>query len=321
MTESADLPNRPGRRAYARAPEVLPVEQSPYLFFAEVVEAGSFAIAARRLGMDRSNVSRRIKELESAAGVQLLRRTTRKMVLTDLGAAFYEQCRAVRSEIEQAKHLLLSHGDVVRGPLHVSCPPAIGRLYLVSVFEAFCRRYPAVALQITLKSGAVDLIEERIDVAIRFTNEPSPHQVARVLGQTHWIFCASPDYLAEQGTPQVPEDLAHHAWLGMRTRMELHLRKDAAAHRVVLRSRVACADYALLGQMARDGLGISLLPVYVASRDLEAGRLCQVLADYQVEPTPGSTLYAITMPGVHLPPQVKAFVQFLADTVKTEFPQ
>ncbi|HEY9207884.1 LysR family transcriptional regulator [Acidovorax sp.] len=295
------------------------MDQSPYLFFAEVVEAGSFAMAARRLGMDRSNVSRRIKELEHTAGVQLMRRTTRKMVLTDLGAAFYEQCLAVRSEIEQAKNLLLSHGDGVRGPLHVSCPPAIGRLYLVSVFEAFCRRYPAVSLQITLKSGAVDLIDERIDVAIRFTNEPSPHQVARVLGQTHWIFCASPDYLAEHGTPQFPEDLAHHAWLGMRTRMELQLRKEAALHRVVLRSRVACPDYALLGQMARDGLGVCLLPVYVASRGLPQGGLAQVLADYQVEPTPGSTLYAMTLPGIHSPPQVKAFVQFLAETVQAEF--
>ena len=111
------------------------MEQSPYLFFAEVVEAGSFAMAARRLGMDRSNVSRRIKELEHSAGVQLLRRTTRKMVLTDLGAAFYEQCLAVRSEVEQAKNLLLSQGDVVRGALHVSCPPAIGRLYLVPVIQ------------------------------------------------------------------------------------------------------------------------------------------------------------------------------------------
>ncbi len=306
-------------KPYARGSKEGPVDQSPYLFFAEVVEAGSFAIAARRLGMDRSNVSRRIKELEHTAGVQLLRRTTRKMVLTDLGAAFYEQCLAVRSEIEQAKNLLLSHGDGVRGPLHVSCPPAIGRLYLVSLFEAFCRRYPAVSLQITLKSGAVDLIDERIDVAIRFTNEPSPHQVARVLGQTHWIFCASPDYLAEHGAPQFPEDLAHHAWLGMRTRMELQLRKETALHRVVLRSRVACPDYALLGQMARDGLGVCLLPVYVASRGLPQGGLVQVLADYQIEPTPGSTLYAMTLPGIHSPPQVKAFVQFLAETVQAEF--
>lgn len=296
------------------------MEQSPYLFFAEVVEAGSFAAAARRLGMDRSNVSRRIKELEHTAGVQLLRRTTRKMVLTDLGTTFYAQCLVVRSEVEQAKYLLLSHGDVVNGPLHVSCPPAIGRLYLVNLFEAFCRRYPAVSLQITLKSGGVDLIEERIDVALRFTNEPSPHQVARVLGQTRWIFCASPSYLAEQGSPLVPEDLVRHAWIGMRSRMELHLRKDTAEHRVVLRSRVACADYALLGQMTRGGLGVSLLPVYVASQDLEQGRLSQVLTDYQVEPTPGSTLYAITLPGIHSPPQVKALVHFLAEAVKAHFP-
>lgn len=295
------------------------MEQSPYLFFAEVVEAGSFATAARRLGMDRSNVSRRIKELEHTAGVQLLRRTTRKMVLTELGAAFYEQCLAVRTEVEQAKSLLLSHGDVVRGALHVSCPPAIGRLYLVPLLEAFCRRYPAVALQITLKSGVVDLIEERIDVAIRFTNEPSQHQVARVLGHTQWIFCASPAYLAEHGTPQQPEDLAQLAWLGMRTRMDLQLRKDTTLHRVVLRSRVACPDYALLGQMARDGLGVSMLPVYVASRDLAKGELVQVLADCQIEPTPGSTLYAITLPGIHSTPQVKAFVQFLAETVQVEF--
>ena len=88
----------------------------------------------------------------------------------------------------------------------------------------------------------------------------------------------------------------------------------------MLRSRVACPDYGLLGQLARDGLGVCLLPVYVASRDLAQGELVQVLADYQIEPTPGSTLYAITLPGIHSSPQVKAFVQFLAETVQAEFP-
>lgn len=291
------------------------MDLSSYLFFASVVEAGSFSIAAQRLGMDRSNVSRRIKELEGNAAAQLLRRTTRKMILTELGEVFYAQCVNIRGEVEQANSILHSLTSAVRGPIHVNCPPALGRLFLIPMFEKFCRRYPAVSLRLTLKGGAIDLVEERVDVALRFTDDPEPNYIARPLGKTQWLLCASPAYLVERGIPTVPEDLVGHSWLGVRSRMELNLSDDFEGHRIVLTSRAACADYALLGQMAIDALGIAILPGYVASNALGHGTLQTLLSGYRIEPTPGSTLYAITIPSLYVPPQVKAFVNF----VKEEF--
>lgn len=292
------------------------MELSKFVFFADVVEAGSFATAGRRLLIDRSNVSRAIKELERLAGAQLLRRTTRKMVLTELGEAFYAQCQIVRNEVNQAKSVLLSHAEFVRGPIHVSCPPALGRRFMLSAFEEFCKLYPDVSLRITLKSGLIDLIENRVDVALRFTNDPEPNLVARELWTTKWVICAAPEYIRENGQPESPEDLSKHSWIGIQSKMILKFRKKLQQQSVITSSRIACADYDVLGKFAEDGLGIALLPSHVATPAIKEKKLIQVLKSFSLESTPGSTLYALTLPGPHIPPQVKVFIAFVKQKLR-----
>ncbi|CAG9179798.1 HTH-type transcriptional regulator DmlR [Cupriavidus laharis] len=289
------------------------MELDAYLFFATVVESGSFMNAALKLGIDRSNVSRRIRKLERDVEALLIRRTTRRMSLTEVGEAFYAQCTIIRAEVERADELLHTFGTSVRGPLHVSCPPAVGRLYLTAMFAEFCARYPKVSLSVTFKGGAVDMMEGNIDLALRVTNEPGERCVARALGPVEWMLCANPEYLADHGHPATPEDLASHVCLGVRTRVGLEYVHQGSGdvHRVSIQPHLECADYGFLGEMAAAKLGIGLLPSYVAAEHLNSGRLETVLNEYRLTRSPGAALYAITLPNRYTPPQLRAFVDFL----------
>ncbi|KDP87423.1 regulatory protein [Cupriavidus sp. SK-3] len=289
------------------------MELDAYLFFATVVESGSFMNASLKLGIDRSNVSRRIRKLESDVEAQLVRRSTRRMSLTEIGEAFYAQCAVIRAEVERADELLHTFGTSIRGPLRVSCPPAVGRLYLTAMFAEFCNLYPKVSLSVTFKGGAVDLMENDLDLALRVTNDPGEQCVARALAPIEWMLCANPEYLERHGRPVTPEDLASHTCLGVRTRVGLEYVREGSEllHRVPIQPHLECSDYGFLGEMAAAKLGIGLLPSYVAAEHLQSGRLETVLNEYRLTRSPGGTLYAITLPNRYTPPQLRAFLDFL----------
>jgi DNA-binding transcriptional LysR family regulator len=296
------------------------MDVASFVFFAAVVDAGSFVNAARKLGMDRSNVSRRIRKLEQDIGHQLLQRTTRRMRLTETGQVFYERCAAIGAEVEETQKAMRSLRGEVRGPLHVSCPPMAGRMYFAPLFREFCRRHPDVALKVTMRNDVVDLIVDNVDIALRLTDGPGPTMVARELAQVRWIMCASPRYLRSHGTPEVPEDLSRHAWLGVRGRSSMELSRGSEVRRVVVTSRLECADYGLLREAVLAGLGIGLVPSYAATRELRSGRLRPVLDDYTLAPSPGGKLYAITLPSRYMPSQVRALLDFLKESFTPRAP-
>lgn len=292
------------------------MELDAYLFFVTVVKSGSFKSAALKLGINRSNVSRRIRKLEHEVEAQLIRRTTRRMSLTEIGEAFYAQCAVIRAEVERADDLLRTVGASVRGPLHVSCPPAVGRLYLTAMFADFCAQYPKVALSVTFKGGALDMMEHSIDVALRVTNDPGDHCVARALAPVEWMLCAHTEYLAEHGRPLTPEDLSSHLTLGTRGREGLeyvHEGSRGDVHRVSIQPHLKCSDYGFLGEMAAAKQGIGLLPSYVAAEYLQSGKLETVLDEYRLTSSPGDTLFAITLPSRYTSPQIRAFVDFMRE--------
>jgi DNA-binding transcriptional LysR family regulator len=301
----------------ARAPGM---DVDSFLFFAAVVDAGSFVNAARKLGMDRSNVSRRIARLERDMGEQLLVRTTRRMRLTEMGQVFYERCAVIAAEVEEARKAVRSLRSAVRGRLHVSCPPMAGRMYFAPLFREFCRRHPDVELRVTMKNDVVDLIVDGVDIALRVTDGPGPTMVARELAAVRWILCATPGYLQAHGTPRVPEDLARHAWLGVRGRMELGFAKGSEHRRVMVTARLQCSDYAFLREAALEGLGIGLVPSYAANDEIRSGKLRPVLEDYSLAPSPGGRLYAITLPSRYVPTQVRALLDFLKESFHPRSP-
>lgn len=287
------------------------MEASSLVFFAQVVDAGSFSAAARALGLDRSNVSRRIRDLEQQLACQLLRRSTRSMELTEAGAFFYERCCVVRAETAYAHASLLDLSGAVRGALTVSCPPVLGRDVLAPLLVSFCERHPHVDLQVILRNHVEDLIPAKIDVCITIAHGPAPGTVARVLAAVDWVICASPAYLAGQPLPQQAADLARVAWIDQSEREWLDLVGPLGSTRVKTRTRLACVDLPLVRGALIQGMGVGVLPDYIAAAALREGSLVRLLPDHVVQGTPGNTLYALTPATQYVPTKVKALMELI----------
>ena len=182
--------------------------------FAEVVAAGSLTAAARRLGMTPSAVSQHLRQLEGALGLALLHRSTRKLTLTEAGARYIEGCTAMVAAARAAEQALERHRDEPEGELRIAAPIGFGGLLARAL--APLRRHPRLTLQLLLDDALVDLIEARVDIALRAGSLPDSSLVARRLGSMGAQMCAAPAYLAERGWPGTPQDLAQHDWLGAR---------------------------------------------------------------------------------------------------------
>ena len=179
--------------------------------FARVVDAGSFSEAARQLGITPSAVSRQVARLEGTLRVRLLERTTRKLKLTDAGAAAYSRCQAMVAAAREVWALSDTHSAAPSGLVRMSMPKAVGRQLVHPLVLPFLQKYPEVDVQLLITDRTVDLFEESIDLALRVTDTPPPGLAGRPLATLHHCICASPRYLAERGHPQHPRDLEQHA--------------------------------------------------------------------------------------------------------------
>lgn len=280
-----------------------------------MVDAGSFANASRKLRIDRSNISRRIRNIEKQVGAVLLARTTRSMRLTEAGEILYERGVAINAQVAEANRAVLSLRSDVRGPLHVSCAPLLLRLHLQQLLWAFCAAHPEVQLSITLRNEA-HFGRENVDVALRVIDEPGPNVVARPLGHVSWHLCASPAYLRRHGTPESPPDLARHAWLSIRARPLLEFTRGRETWRVKPWSRVECGSHSVLHEAALAGLGIGFVPSYATHDDFAHRRLVPLLAGLKVVPTPGTRLYAVTPKSRYMASQVRCFLDFLTERLE-----
>jgi DNA-binding transcriptional LysR family regulator len=289
------------------------MDAAALVFFANVVDAGSFAAASRLMGLDRSNVSRRINELEQELGLQLLRRTTRSMELTEAGEFFYERCCVVRTEADYAHKAMWDLSGAVRGTVTLSCPPMLAREVMGSPLVDFCHQYPLVDLKVILKNNVRDLIAEKVDICLTVTDAPGASTVARKLSAVRWVICSSPAYLAARATPRCPADLVGLAWVDQFDRDFLEVDGVDGRERVKLSTRLKCTDLTLLRCALVEGLGVGVLPDYVAHPALKDGRLTQLLAEYTVQGTPGTTLYAVTAPTRYMPSKVKVLLDFLTE--------
>ncbi len=295
------------------------MEATSLVFFANVVDAGSFSAASRSMGLDRSNVSRKIRELEQQLASQLLRRSTRSMELTEAGAFFYERCCLVRAEVEYAYKSMLDLSGSVRGTVTMSCPPMLGREIMAPLLVDFCRQYPLVDLKLILTNRVTDLITEKVDLCIELTNTPNPATVARELLTVNWLICGSASYLADKPVPTHPADLSKLAWVDQINRGLLELKGSAHdVERVRVKTRLECIDLALVHRTLTEGLGVGVLPDYIANPSLRDGKLTRILSGYTVQGMPWSTLYAITLPTRYMPSKVKALVDFITREFKRQ---
>jgi DNA-binding transcriptional LysR family regulator len=281
--------------------------------FAKVAEARSFSEAARRLGLSKSMVSKEVARLEQSLGARLLNRTTRKLSLTEVGAAFYEHCARVVQEAEEAELLVgRLHGEP-RGVLRLTAPVAFATLHIAAALPPFLAQYPEVEIDLTLSDRFFDLAEEGHDLAIRIARELPPNVVARQLAPIERVVCATPDYFARHGMPREPRDLAQHNCLVYthgNPDSQWRLRAGREEIVVPVHGNLRLNDDEALWQAVLAGLGIALLPTFIVGGDLQAGRLQAVLKAYVPSER---NLYAIYLPNRHLSPKVRVFIDYLVE--------
>jgi DNA-binding transcriptional LysR family regulator len=265
------------------------------LVFARVVEAGSFTAAARLLGMPKTTVSRRIAALEREVGMRLIQRTTRSLSMTDAGRLYYEQSSQALRTIEDANLRLAEARAEPSGTIRISAPVGFGDSFLTGAVFDFLGEHPKTRIELCLTDDQLNLVESGIDLAFRTGILPDSTLIARKLGSTHRILCASPDYLARRGVPAMPADLARH-------------------HCVIAGQSTASAHWVLDGPHGQETVTVSgrfaLLPHRIAEAPIGDERLRRVLADYA---TPAGGLYAVYPSSRHLSPVVKAFIELAAE--------
>lgn len=232
--------------------------------FVEIVDAGNLSAAARRLQTTRSNVSHRLKAFERALGVQLLRRTTRRVEPTEVGAGIYVHGRSILREMAAADALVSSLGKSLQGSVRLSVPTGLGHLLVSPLLVAFKRAYPDIRLDVRFDNRVSDLIGEDVDVALRIVSKPPETLVATLLDEVDWVLCAAPDYLAVHGVPKTLDALAAHTIVsapavGQPLRLSAQLGDERTL--VTLDPGVSSDNYLFLQAAVRSGNGLESCPI------------------------------------------------------------
>lgn len=294
----------------------IPMERSGEMeIFARVVQEGSLSRAARSLDLTPSGVSKLLSRLEGRLGARLLLRTTRAVTLTDEGEAYYRAALAILRDLDDAEHA--ASGGAVRGRLRVSASLPFGTLFVAPAVPEFLARNPGLSIDLSLSDTIVDLLAERVDVAIRVGDLPDSALVARRLATTRRVVCASPAYLARRGTPATPADLAGHDCLCFTFRPSpgfWPFQIDGQAVQVPVTGGLRIDNGETARQMALLGAGIARLGRFHVAADLAAGRLVALLEDHNGGDI--ETIHALHVGGGPVPHRVRAFVDFLAERVR-----
>lgn len=280
--------------------------------FSRVVESGSISGAADRLGVAKSAVSRRLKELEQHLGVELFHRTTRKMNLTDTGRTFYHQSVRILEDVLEAELATSrAHGEL-QGSLKIALPLSFGLMHLGPAINDFARSHPQVEFDLDFSDREVDLMREGFDLAIRIANLPDSSLIARRLAPIHTVMCASPDYLERMGTPKFPDELIEHQCLvySLTRNFETWHFHDTNGNLLTtkLHPTLKASNGEFLRDAAVNGQGIVLAPTFISYKEIERGLLVPLLQKYQHPQIDAFAIYPQTR---HLSQRVRAFVDFL----------
>lgn len=281
--------------------------------FVRAAETLSFVAAARSLGVSPSAVGKNVARLEQAMGVRLFQRSTRRVQLTAEGALFFERCRRVLDELQDAQAMLSEATQAPRGRLKVSLP-AVGYRFLLPHLPAFRELYPDIELELDFNDNLVDLIDAGVDVAIRSGSLPDSRLVARRLGPFCFVLCASPAYLARRGVPKTvaaleQHDCIHYRFVTSGKPMPWSLATESPGTPLRLRSALTCNNMEAVLQAAIDGHGVAYMPDFLVRKALEERSLSTVLEGHVADQ---GQFWAVWPSSRHLTPKVRAFVDFMA---------
>jgi len=280
--------------------------------FVRVVETGSFSKAALEFHTTQPTVTKQVAATEARLKVRLLNRNTRGVSLTEPGALYYEKCKNIVREAEEAESIVQLRQNQAQGLLRVGTSVAFGRRVVVPLALEYMRRHPQVQLDLSFEDRYVDLIAQGIDVAIRMGKLADSSLGARYLGTNPWAMVAAPGYLKKHGTPKRAQDLSAHVALIYSSVVgdefwRMHTPKGDPVT-VPVSGRFRSNNLSAVLAAARDGLGIALMPRYVASESMASGKVLEVLGDHKL---PEQEIHAVFPSPKLVPGKVSGFVAFL----------
>lgn len=281
--------------------------------FVRVVERGSFAAAAAAADLSPAMIGNHIRFLENRLGERLLNRSTRRQILTDFGRDYYERCRHILQEVESAEAAHGTDGEL-SGVLRVTAPMALGTTVLPAAITRYVRHNTGMKVDLVLGDSRLDLLTERMDIALRIGALADSTMVQRALPPVPLVPCAAPDYLAHRGEPVTPADLADHDCLDFFTTgpSVWRFRTPCGVEPVSISGPVRANSGQALRMFALDGLGIAMPPWPLVKRDLEVGALREILRGYAPEPLP---LHLLTLPGRMDTPKVRQFIDIVLENL------
>ena len=288
--------------------------------FARAVETGSFSKAARDLNLTQPTVTKHVASLERKLGARLLNRNTRGISVTEIGALYYEKCKSILRELEEADGLIGLKQDRLEGVLRVSTSVGFGRRVLAPLLIEFSGKNPSLRIDLNCEDTYVDLIAQGIDVAIRMGKLADSSLGGRYIGTNPWVMVASPEHLAAHGTPQAPEELS--AWpclvySSVQGDDVWHLRAPSGErHSVPVTGRLRSNNLSTILAAASAHLGIAILPQYVASASLRSGRIVEIMADYALQE---QEIHAVFPSPKLVPAKVLSFIDFIRGRFKGEW--
>ena len=281
--------------------------------FVRIVEAGSITKAAEQLNIAKSAVSRRLKELETRLGSQLISRTTRQSNLTQAGEQYYQKVSNILNEVDALNEASSGAPTRIEGTLKMTAPLSFGLLHLKDVIDEYANQHPNLNFELDFSDRHTDLVEEGFELAIRIGEmQDSSYQAKRISLIRHTL-CASPEYLDKMGTPKTVEDLANHEFLqyslSKSNTIEL-TDEQGKKHQVDVNSKIKINNGDFLRDMAVKGHGITFLPTFITYQTVASGELVPILQQYQL---PMLTAYAVYPKNRFLSQRCRYFIDFIAE--------
>lgn len=285
----------------------------------EVVEAGTLQAAAEKNGVTSAAVSKRIRLMEQRLGAKLLIRSTRRARTTEAGEMYYQRGKLLLDEFTALEDSVASAHERLCGTIRINAPLTFGAKQLVKPVNEFLQAYPDVQIKLHLDDGYIDILNSQYDLVIRIGELEDSSLVARRISSATFVCCASPEYLAKNSTPKIPQDLTSHNCLiyeQSTTHMKWSFSKDGVTEIVNVSGRLFSNNGELLTQSAAHHYGIVLHPVFVVQDEISAGRLVPLLQDYELG---GVNIYAMYPSRNFLPIKIKYFIDFLKMRLETGY--
>jgi DNA-binding transcriptional LysR family regulator len=289
------------------------MEPNSLTLLVEIVDAGNLSEAARRLKMTRANVSYHLNQLERSIGLQLLRRTTRRLEPTEVGLRMYQHGLSIRNELLAARESVSSLGQTLQGRVRLSVPSGYGQMVMSHWLIDFKRAYPGIVLDVMFENRVEDLMRDEVDIAIRVMSEPPQNLVARAMGDVRYVACASAAYAQRNALPTQLDELRStpvvtSGIVGRQLRLSAYL--GGERHEVMLEPTLISENFLFLRQAILAGLGVGIVPDYVVHDDLQRGDVVTALDAWRLSIF-GTQMFMLYMPNRHHTRAASTFIEFV----------